>query len=271
MDPTTPPRLRTLQGGPDWIVAPHDAPVEVTPDLFHPGSGTGERRLEGGRGQVRFFRVPAASPGEGEVGLVHRAYLRGGLPGRLVRRRYLWTGLARSRPVRELLLAATLHREGLPVPDAVAARVRRRGLTWEGDLITVEVPGARTLADRILAGSAPPDLWSEAGRSIRKVHEAGAFHADLNIRNLLVDHRDQVWVIDWDRGRIRRVRPGWRQANLLRLRRSLSREPELDAAARHRWADLMAGYLETSHDPPAGESAEESTSGTQDASGPPTE
>lgn len=252
MDQAPSVELVTISAGPDWVLAVADAPVVVAPELFRPGSGADERTLGGGRADVRFFRVPARDEDAPPVGLVHRRYVRGGLPGRFVRRRYLWTGLARTRPVRELVLAATLHRRGLPVPDAVAARVRRRGLVWEGDLLTVEVPDSRTLADRILAGTAPPELWAAAGRSVRNVHDAGAFHADLNIRNLLVDAADGVWVIDWDRGRLRRVRPGWRRANLLRLRRSLAKEPALDAAARDRWPDLMAGYLADGEDSTTG-------------------
>ncbi|TVP75910.1 MAG: 3-deoxy-D-manno-octulosonic acid kinase [Gemmatimonadales bacterium] len=244
MDHPDSPRLVTALHGPEWVLGVEGSPVEASIDLFRPGAGTSEHRLEAGRGHVRFFRWPAREPEEGEVGLVHRSYYRGGLPGRLVRRRYLWTGLARTRPVRELVLAATLHRWGLPVPDAVAARVHRRGPTWEGDLVTVEVPRSRTLADRIREGSAPPQLWAAAGRSVRRLHDAGAWHADLNVRNLLADDADRIWVIDWDRGQIRRVRPGWRQSNLLRLRRSLSREPALDAAARERWSCLMEGYME---------------------------
>jgi 3-deoxy-D-manno-octulosonic acid kinase len=149
---------------------------------------------------------------------VLRPYRRGGLIARLSESRYLWTGLERTRAFRELRLTAHLHREGLPVPRPVAAAVTRGGPTYTAALITVRIPGAGALAERL--AEAEPALLERVGATIRRFHQAGLDHVDLNARNLLIDADGCVWLIDLDRCRLRA--PGaWQEANLARLARSL--------------------------------------------------
>lgn len=151
---------------------------------------------------------------------VLRPYRRGGMVARLSRRHYLWTGLERTRAFRELRLLARLYSESLPVPRPVAAAVSREGAIWSGALITVRIPGARALADLLMDHAADTALLERVGGVIRRFHEAGLDHVDLNARNLLVDARRQTWLIDLDRCRLRRDGP-WKAGNLRRLRRSL--------------------------------------------------
>ncbi len=153
---------------------------------------------------------------------VLRHYRRGGMIARLSERRYVWTGLERTRAFREFQLTADLHAQGLPVPRPVAAGVTRHGLTYEAALITVRIPDARALADLLLADEADDELLQRVGATIRRFHDAGLDHVDLNARNLLVDRGGKVWMIDLDRCRVRKA-GRWQQANLERLQRSLSR------------------------------------------------
>ena len=51
-------------------------------------------------------------------------------------------------------------------------------------------------------------------------HREGAWHADLNAHNILVNPHG-LYLIDFDRGRLRRPSLHWRRANLARLKRSL--------------------------------------------------
>jgi 3-deoxy-D-manno-octulosonic acid kinase len=55
---------------------------------------------------------------------------------------------------------------------------------------------------------------------VARFHRAGVWHADLNAHNVLVT-ADGLYLIDFDRGRMRIPSPAWQQANLQRLRRSL--------------------------------------------------
>ncbi len=188
-----------------------------------------------GRGQAIFFQPP----GEGVEEWVLRHYLRGGALGRLLGDRYFWTGLERSRPWREWHYTACLYQEGLPVPRPVAARVQRHGLSYCGDLITVRIPGAVSLDDLLGRDGVSESVWRAIGACIRRFHDAGHWHADLNSRNILVDSRDDVWIIDWDRGRKRPQQfLNWRQSNLDRLKRDLEKRLRL----RRHWAYSEASF-----------------------------
>jgi 3-deoxy-D-manno-octulosonic acid kinase len=156
---------------------------------------------------------------------VLRHYKRGGLIARICTDHYLWLGAARTRSFAEWRLLAELRRLGLPVPAPIAAGYVRGGLTYRADLITAEVPGARTLADAMAGAALSADVWREVGRTIAAFHVQGVHHADLNAHNiLLTDAGDPpaVHIIDFDRGRIR-ARGAWERQVLARLHRSLEK------------------------------------------------
>lgn len=169
-----------------------------------------------GRGGVPFIVLPV-----GTCALRH--YRRGGLVARLVADRYLWTGAERTRAFREFRLLARLADAGLPVPQPIAARYLRSGLAYRADLLTRRIEGARTLARALADHGADEALAARIGETIACFHVAGAWHADLNASNIMVDGAAKVWLIDFDRGRLRPPRADWQQANLARLRRSLAK------------------------------------------------
>ncbi|MGS1125718.1 3-deoxy-D-manno-octulosonic acid kinase [Rhodanobacter sp. UC4437_H4] len=196
------------------------------------------RMQAGGRGGVAIIASPL-----GECVLRH--YRRGGLVRALLGDRYLWLGARRSRPFREFRLLAEIARLGLPGPCAVAARYRRQGLLYRADLITHRIAGARTLAECLAGGDLGSELAVEVGAVVGRFHRAGIWHADLNAHNVLVSAAG-LHLIDFDRGRQRAPAPGWRRANLQRLRRSLLK---LGAAAagerafeREIWQPLLHGH-----------------------------
>ena len=174
--------------------------------------------------------------------MVLRHYWRGGIVARFAADVYVWTGRERTRPFREWRLLAHLRDLGLPVSAPVAARARRHGPWYRADLITAAIPGARPLAERLASGQLPPEAWQRVGEVIAQCHAAGACHADLNARNILLDEQDSPWIIDWDQSSLRVPRARWQQANLDRLWRSLAKHPVLDAAANPGWEHLLAGY-----------------------------
>ncbi|KAA0010654.1 3-deoxy-D-manno-octulosonic acid kinase [Billgrantia pellis] len=199
-----------------------DPTPQIGPLLFDPDHWQREGRVVGeapGRGSSLFLDA-------GPEQWVLRPYRRGGLMARLSEHRYLWTGLERTRAFRELRLTAELFARGLPVPHPVAAGVTRHGPTYSAALITVRLPGARSLADCL--NDADPALLERVGATVRRFHDAGLDHVDLNARNLLVDAQGKVWLIDLDRCRLRS--PGqWQEANLQRLGRSLAKFGASDA------------------------------------------
>lgn len=169
----------------------------------------------GGRGSIHFIECEGRS-------WALRRYLRGGLAARVARDRYVFLGEERTRSFRELRLLAELRRRGLPVPVPVAACYVRGRVTYRAELITERLAGARPLAKLLAAGRMDDARWADIGRCLRRFHDQGVQHADLNAHNILLGGNGAVWVLDFDRGRLRA--PGrWREVVLLRLARSLAK------------------------------------------------
>ena len=170
----------------------------------------------GGRGATRFITHQGQR-------WVLRHYYRGGLIGRVLDDQFLWTGEAGTRCFSEWLLLEQLAGLGLPVPRPVAARYHRRGLVYTADLITACLPDVQPLSTRLARGPMTPDVWAGVGRCIAAFHRAQVFHADLNAHNLQIDADNRIFLLDFDRGRIRTDSSNWRGANLARLHRSLTK------------------------------------------------
>lgn len=149
-----------------------------------------------------------------------RHYRRGGLVARLLGDRYLYTGAASTRAYAEWRLLRQLRAWGLPVPAPVAACYRRAGLFYRADLITEELPTRLTLAGALASGPLPEAAWRAVGRCVAALHAHGVEHADLNANNLLLGADGRVYVLDFDRGRVR-PRGDWERGVLARLERSL--------------------------------------------------
>ncbi|HTL92321.1 MAG TPA: 3-deoxy-D-manno-octulosonic acid kinase [Steroidobacteraceae bacterium] len=178
---------------------------------------------------------------------VLRHYARGGLMARVSADRFLWHGEARTRPFAEWQLTYRLHRAGLPVPAPIAARYRHTGSSYSGDIITERLPVVGSLAECLRTGALATLTWIAIGRCIRRFHDLGVCHADLNAHNVLLSE-ESVYLIDFDRCQLRA--PGlWRDGNLVRLRRSLEKVTWSLPAERFGesdWHALLDGYRQTS-------------------------
>lgn len=175
--------------------------------------------------------------------LVLRHYRRGGLVSLLSSDRYLWLGEEHTRPFAEWSILYRLHRAGLPVPAPIGARYLRRGRTYRGDIITEQLATVGSLADCLALGALSILTWISIGRCIRRFHDFGVCHADLNARNVLLSE-DGVYLVDFDRCELRRAGL-WRDANLVRLRRSLEKITYGLPAERFSeadWHGLLDGY-----------------------------
>jgi 3-deoxy-D-manno-octulosonic acid kinase len=188
---------------------------QAEPDFLVP-SRWGDRARpvdSGGRGGAWFIDAPFGPS-------LLRQYLRGGLAARFSRDLYLWHGANRTRSFAEFRLTRDLLSRGLPVPRPIAASYVRVGFRYRAAILLQRLPDVRSLADRAqVAGRDAP--WEETGRLVARFHRAGLDHADLNAHNLLFNPQGQGWLIDFDRSQLRIPATAWREANLLRLRRSL--------------------------------------------------
>jgi len=211
-------------------------------ELFDPAYWQAEGRVEGraaGRGRVVFVRG-----GLHDEVLALRHYRRGGQVGRLVDDSYLWLGLRLTRPWREFRVTRELHAKGLPVPRPIAAHVERRGLLYHADLLTLRIPGAEPLADVLMDRTLPQTHWEVLGRVLRRFHDAGVLHGDINVRNVLRDARGLFHLIDFDKARLLPSGP-WQAQNLARFRRSLDKLKAADPAFHFTegdWQALQSGY-----------------------------
>lgn len=208
--------------------------------LARRGQIVGEAR---GRGAAWFLAVQSRA-------WVLRHYRRGGLMRTLSRDQYWWRGEEGTRAFAEWQLTYHLHRAGLPVPAPIAARYRKRGLTYRGDIITERLEDVWSLAQALDAAPLSLLTWIAVGRCLRRFHDLGVCHADLNAHNILLgqvsgaDAQARVYLIDFDRGTLRK--PGfWQDANLVRLRRSLEKitwglPPE--RFTEDDWHGLLDGY-----------------------------
>ncbi|WP_150914419.1 3-deoxy-D-manno-octulosonic acid kinase [Marinobacter halotolerans] len=231
---------RHLRAGGGYLVARSFGEI-FREDWFDPGFW-GDRAspvTTGGRGSAWFIRS--------EVGdLVLRHFCRGGIPGRFIRRDYVFTGRDAVRSVAEFRLLHELFHRNFPVPEPVAAGFSRRALLlYRAALIIRRIPDATPLSD--FTDLAHRQTWREAGGCVRRFHDAGVFHADLNCMNILV--ADQVYLIDFDRGRIMpgQSNDAWKAANISRLERSVNKllagvEPGSREAL---WQAFLDGYNRT--------------------------
>jgi 3-deoxy-D-manno-octulosonic acid kinase len=235
--------IATAGGGILYDASRLSKPDEELFSRAHWASQGALEEIAGGRSSIAVLNVGAvradAAGGRG----VLRHYRRGGLIARLSQDSYWWTGAARTRSFAEWRLLAELRRRGLPVPAPIAARYVRGLLTYRADLITELLPGTRTLADRITGRDLPEAGWRAVGKTIGAFHREGVHHADLNANNiLLADSPPEVYVLDFDRGRIE-PRGAWEQTVLARLRRSLDKITSQRADVRfgeRQWHWLMS-------------------------------
>lgn len=238
-------RVETAQAGENYLLFDADSAPGITNDHFDPAWWEARKAVVGrapGRGQVCFVRA-----GQQEWAL--RQYRRGGWMARLTEDSYWWSGLENTRPWREWKLTAELHRQGLPVPQPIAARVRRAGMFYRGDLITSRIESAQPLADILAAEPLTLHGWRQLGQTLRRFHDAGVRHDDINARNILMDAAGGFHLIDFDKAAI--VTAGsWREQNLQRFRRSLEKFKSKLPSFRFQeadWTALQAGYDATPH------------------------
>ncbi len=201
-----------------------------------PEEHTGQA-VQSGRGHVRVFEHNAKS-------MVLRRYRRGGLISRWLKSHYLWTGLRNSRPFRELSLLNYLQSQAVPACKPFAAMVQRRFAVYSASLITFEVAESETLGNLLREGRVEDRHWQPVGEAIRKMHDLGVWHADLNAHNILLSG-DRAVLIDFDRGQLKAKHlSNWKQANLYRLARSFEKLKNRYGFefGQQQWEALKAAY-----------------------------
>lgn len=202
-----------------WI-ARHECAEEIQrgdADRLLLGRAERRRGAGGGRGELLRMRL-------GSVEAVGKRAQHGGLVGPLIRGLYPGT-----RRIREQLVAADrLDRAGVTTPPVLAVGWRRvLGPLHAHAIITGAVREAQNLYE-VARANAP---WrrrrialEKSADLIRKMHDIGFLHADLNVTNILFGRGadgDRVQIVDLDGGAFHdRIGFRGRFRNLARLLRS---------------------------------------------------
>jgi 3-deoxy-D-manno-octulosonic acid kinase len=192
---------------------------------------------KGGRGNAWFID-------DGQRSWVLRQYLRGGIVSRISADRFLFLGEKKVRSFDELKLLQELFEEGLPVPEPVAASYTRIGASYAACILINRIQAASTMGEQLF--DLESLVWRSVGSVIRRFHNNGVYHADLNCFNILVSP-GAVHLIDFDK--CRRYPPSrenvpWKASNLERLKRSIDKitPPEMSQKTSADWQQLLSAY-----------------------------
>lgn len=169
-----------------------------------------------GRGEVLISKGS-----HGDVAI--RRYRHGGLLRRLTGDLFFFG----NRPFQELVVTEEARSAGVPTLKILAAIKQTGWGGWyQGYLITEYLPTTLDLIhylDQQPAGTKRHQVIEQAAEAVRKIHQKGIYHADLHLKNFLVEgvKRAKVFLIDFDKSRIfASLAPSRRMKNLRRLDRS---------------------------------------------------
>ncbi len=197
-----------------------------------------------GRGKLRNVRLR-----NGDMVLLRR-YRHGGAFRRLTGSVFFtWP----PRPFRELIITEELRRRGIPTVEVCGACVEPVwGPFYRGWLATRAIPGAQDLWAALQSGfvrdAGEERCLRAVARSVRALHREGVYHADLNLKNILVRLENggvTGYIIDFDKAKLfpgnlpRRLA----KRNLDRLLRSVCKlDPERRYFPLNRWDDFLKFY-----------------------------
>jgi tRNA A-37 threonylcarbamoyl transferase component Bud32 len=181
-----------------------------------------------GRGPV--LSVPIGEmPG---TRIMIRKYLRGGL----VRFVNNDTFLGNQRPFNELNIGAEAYARNIPTAETLAAvSIRKAGPFYKGYLITKELNSCSDLPQYLkeLSKSSSADFSEKkeqvlvkTAETVRIMHDKGFLHADLNMKNILINSLtpENIFIIDWDKSVLKNnLTEQERSSNIIRFCRSMQK------------------------------------------------
>jgi 3-deoxy-D-manno-octulosonic acid kinase len=177
-----------------------------------------------------FGRTPHPSiPLKDKKRMVIRLYSHGGL-FRIFTRDLYFSG---TRSIQELALTENILSRGIPTIQPVGA-IHRSALLlfYKAYLLSLEISGAKDLVQYFQEIGPHPSrerllhkrrIIRSSGLLVHRFHEAGFFHRDLQLKNILVSG-DQLFLIDFDRSYQKEALTfDEKKENLLRLNRSVEK------------------------------------------------
>lgn len=153
-----------------------------------------ENRQLGGRTSVSRFQL------EGIGAVIIKHYRRGGILANLINQYYLRINKTRSQIEFEQM--AHVREVGVKVPKPVAYAYRGT-LIYKAWLVSQEIMHSQTMAEFSLNA---PDRIANAmealDQQVRILVDNQIMHADFHPGNILIDNREQIYIIDFDKSTI---------------------------------------------------------------------
>jgi len=144
--------------------------------------------------------------------MIIKHYEHGGLLRKITRDVFF----GNSRPFRELAVLEAASLRGLRVPEVIATRVSRIfGPVYKAEIAYREIPDSANLLEYLNRVNQRPatektvlkrQIINSLAETIKKMHSSGIYHADLNVRNVLIQNigkKIQVYLLDFDCSRIK--------------------------------------------------------------------
>jgi tRNA A-37 threonylcarbamoyl transferase component Bud32 len=171
----------------------------------------GKRSSLNGRSAIRII----------EPDMVVRTLMHGGLFRHITGKNFI----SPARTIRELKVSAYLASKSIPTPEILAVRLLKKGHFYNIEVVSRLVSESTDLLTYL---EAPRDdsmeVLENAGRLIRRIHGFGVYHADLHIKNLLLDGSKTLWLLDLDKAYQFDTLPGYlRWINVRRFIRSVKK------------------------------------------------
>ena len=178
--------------------------------------------------------------------LALRHYYRGGWSAKFNRDRYFDRTLQNGRSFAEFEILRHLHNAGLAVPQPIAARVIKKTIGYQADILLERIDYSQDLTALLQQTTLSAQQWQQIGGLIRQMHDLQVCHRDLNAHNILLqqqNERAKFWLIDFDKCSFS-TGEHWKKENLARLHRSFIKEVGRMKIhfSEQNWQQLLAGY-----------------------------
>lgn len=193
---------------------------------FHAGSSELNDSYQGRTSCKTFFMESL-----GNESFVVRGYWHGGLFGKVLKD-FFWDA---SRPLMELSICEVARKGRINTTEIIAIiKNKIAGPFYKCRLVTREIKNS---VDLIKLLSHPEDnqldlqkreIINKMAKAVKEMHDAGIYHADLHLKNILVQSdeggRVTVFIIDLDKSRqYDKMDFQSRMKNIMRLDRSLEK------------------------------------------------
>lgn len=167
-----------------------------------------------------------------ETRIMIRKYLRGGLV-RFVNNDIF---LGNQRPFNELYIGAEAYARNIPTAETLAAvSIKKAGPFYKCYLITKELTSCSDLPQylkklskisSIEFSEKKKEVLVKTAETVRSMHNKGFLHADLNMKNILINSLipENIFIIDWDKSVFKNsLSESEKSSNIIRFCRSMEK------------------------------------------------